>query len=167
MAYDGDTRDHVTFSLRASPLRLDKDVSSHSEPTMHPCLHISELQRKIFELLLGDTVFFRRTLASLAATCKGLSENALDVLWASQSTLFPVLNVMPEGLWTLKQLKTGDRLTLVGSWAVNCELATELNPSFLPERFCQQIGTDLTTTLLASSDWYLTVNGRPRPESLH
>ncbi|KAH8102468.1 hypothetical protein BXZ70DRAFT_1006388 [Cristinia sonorae] len=39
---------------------------------------------------------YRRTLAYLARTCKALSDPALDVLWARQSSLMPVLKLLPQ-----------------------------------------------------------------------
>ena len=38
---------------------------------------------------------FRRTLAYLARTCKAFSSSALDALWMRQSSLMPVLKLLP------------------------------------------------------------------------
>ncbi|KAJ7664245.1 hypothetical protein B0H17DRAFT_1336744 [Mycena rosella] len=60
---------------------------------MHRCLEISEVLRAIFDQLS------RRTLASLARTCQGLRDPALDVLWHSQRSLLPLLKCLPPHIW--------------------------------------------------------------------
>jgi len=65
---------------------------------MYPCLQIAEIQSEIFiHLLAEDTP----TLATLARTCKTLTETALDLLWYDQETLAPLIQVLPNDLWVI------------------------------------------------------------------
>ncbi|GLB44366.1 hypothetical protein LshimejAT787_1602960 [Lyophyllum shimeji] len=75
---------------------------------MHPCLNLTEIQAVIFGHLLkpdlqvdGDPLPDFATLASVARTCTAFTEVALDALWRDQTSLAPLLQVMPADLWML------------------------------------------------------------------
>ncbi|GLB45631.1 hypothetical protein LshimejAT787_2500230 [Lyophyllum shimeji] len=85
---------------------------------MHPCLNLTEIQAVIFGHLLnpdlqvdGDPLPDFATLASVARTCTAFTEVALDALWRDQTSLAPLLQVMPADLWVLRteaQASTGE-----------------------------------------------------------
>ncbi|GLB45700.1 hypothetical protein LshimejAT787_2600330 [Lyophyllum shimeji] len=76
---------------------------------MHPCLNLTEIQAVIFGHLSnpdlqvnGDPLPDFATLASVARTCTAFTEVALDALWRDQTSLAPLLQVMPADLWLLR-----------------------------------------------------------------
>ncbi|RDB20538.1 hypothetical protein Hypma_012490 [Hypsizygus marmoreus] len=74
----------------------------HPRPTplnQHRCLSILEIQSSIFEHLYqaSDSA----TLARLARCCHGFTEQATNLLWRSQLTLGPLIQVMPPDLWQI------------------------------------------------------------------
>ena len=63
----------------------------------HPIIEISELTQVIIDhcLLLGD----KRSLVSLACTCRALEEQALSTLWSKQSSLETLIeSTLPPGI---------------------------------------------------------------------
>jgi len=70
---------------------------------MHHCLHITEMQSAIFDLCQPfqehDTP---ATLVNLARTCTAFKETALNVLWRELYLLGPLIQVMPDDLWTVE-----------------------------------------------------------------
>ncbi|GLB38022.1 hypothetical protein LshimejAT787_0410730 [Lyophyllum shimeji] len=68
-------------------------------PQMHPFLTIPEMQIRIFEILQSDES--TTTLALLARTCTAFRETALDALWYAVDSLGPLIQVMPDDLWTM------------------------------------------------------------------
>jgi hypothetical protein len=71
---------------------------------MHKCLSISEVVSKVCLQLVCDVPYasngqYPGTLAAFAATCRAISEPALDTLWHTQSTIAPLLRCMPSDLW--------------------------------------------------------------------
>jgi hypothetical protein len=63
---------------------------------MHHCLSISEIISLIFAELYPEC---KGTLLSLACTCKGLQQPALDLLWHQQDGMIPLLKCMSDNLW--------------------------------------------------------------------
>ncbi|KAF7312961.1 hypothetical protein MKEN_00980700 [Mycena kentingensis (nom. inval.)] len=45
----------------------------------------------------------KRTLASLAQTCRGLSSPALDALWFEQSSILNLVRLLPDGVWLIEK----------------------------------------------------------------
>ncbi|KAF9448670.1 hypothetical protein P691DRAFT_800453 [Macrolepiota fuliginosa MF-IS2] len=74
---------------------------------MHPCLDIPEIFRRICdEIRLRTTPPHPQSdLASLARTCRALSEIALDSLWYEIDGIGPLIRCMPRDLWEID----GDR----------------------------------------------------------
>ncbi|RDB21841.1 hypothetical protein Hypma_010806 [Hypsizygus marmoreus] len=62
---------------------------------MHHCLFISEIVSLIGENLEPST------LAKVSRTCRALTDPALNVLWRSQNSLGPLIQVMPSDLWAV------------------------------------------------------------------
>ncbi|CAL1695410.1 unnamed protein product [Somion occarium] len=74
---------------------------------MHPALCIDEILLQVFSYLrppnnrwndryyVGKIRSARKTLASMARTCKLFSEPALNLLWERQNSILPLLKVLP------------------------------------------------------------------------
>jgi hypothetical protein len=73
---------------------------------MHPALHIREIAAAIASQV---DPFDKRDLASLARTCRSLSEPALDVLWKAPSAWNLALRMTRE-LWIVKTMTYGEVL---------------------------------------------------------
>jgi len=70
---------------------------------MHQCLTIPEVQSLIFNHFQPDiSCEDRATLARLAWTCRAFTDTALDVLWRHLLWLAPLVQVMPDNLWTFQ-----------------------------------------------------------------
>lgn len=81
--------------------------------SIHRCLLISEILSLILEFvcqfdqspeseLKWDRTSGKRTLASLARTCRTLSVPALDALWMRLDNLDPLIKVLPRRMWAKK-----------------------------------------------------------------
>ena len=75
-------------------------------PTMHHCLHITEILINIFDLYDEQS---KHTLLQLALVCKLFHEPALDALWRFQSSFLVLVKTFPRDLWE----ETGEPATLV------------------------------------------------------
>jgi len=83
---------------------------------MHRSLLISEVVANIcYELAGYHHPICPGSLAAFAATCRAMSEPALDVLWHAQSSLGPLLRCMPSDLWEAIERENG-KTYLVGHW---------------------------------------------------
>ncbi|KAK7013813.1 hypothetical protein R3P38DRAFT_3004065 [Favolaschia claudopus] len=88
---------------------------------MHPCLEIPEIQSLICDEF--DASPYRMsssppTLAALARSCKSFTETALRTLWRKQTTLSPLLRLMPSNLLKrpLTQLQRLLRPIMAADW---------------------------------------------------
>ncbi|KAH0832411.1 hypothetical protein J3R83DRAFT_13450 [Lanmaoa asiatica] len=81
--------------------------------SMNHCLLISEIFCLILEFIQQidhspsgecreDCTLGRRTLASLARTCRAFSAPALDLLWMRLDSLDPLIKVLPSRMWAKK-----------------------------------------------------------------
>ncbi|KAJ7591799.1 hypothetical protein C8J56DRAFT_519006 [Mycena floridula] len=68
---------------------------------MHECWGIAEIRDLIFSDVFSAVSIrdARCDLVKLAMTCKLFSTTALDMLWRKQSTLFPLIKLLPRELW--------------------------------------------------------------------
>jgi len=67
---------------------------------MHACLKIPEILHIIFEWTLDPaSEHSSATLAKLARTCRSFNDTALDILWHTQTTLWPLIKLFPEEIW--------------------------------------------------------------------
>ena len=64
---------------------------------MHPCLDVDEILRVIARELVESGG--KANAISLACCCKGFEDPALDVLWATQVGLLPLLKTFPGDVW--------------------------------------------------------------------
>lgn len=71
------------------------------------CLAISELLKNIFDLLKPSER--RRSLCSVALTCRTLSEPALDELWDTLPGLWPLLELFPDDVIAKEKQVQEDR----------------------------------------------------------
>lgn len=62
---------------------------------MHDALWIEEVFLCIVEALNPGTLGARSTLSALARTCKTFHEPAIDALWYTQTSLGPILRLVP------------------------------------------------------------------------
>ena len=62
----------------------------------HPIFEIDELSRLIIDELMETS---RKTVLSLALTCRSLEEPALSSLWKLQRRLIDLLKVLPNHTW--------------------------------------------------------------------
>ena len=75
--------------------------------TMHLCLELGHIQREIFEHVYEPPAWSwveacfadRRSLASLAVTCRAFYENAMDLLWGELDSFAPIVMCMPPYVW--------------------------------------------------------------------
>lgn len=75
------------------------EVAMSDQSRLHPCLKIPELLAVIFESLYRlNSPDGRASLARLARTCRLFHDSALDMLWQTQVTLFPLIKLFPEEL---------------------------------------------------------------------
>ena len=81
---------------------------------MHHCLEVQELIALICALVPdGDipTTTDHRTLVTLARTCRKFKNPALDVLWRTQTSLAPIVNLfLAEGKGKTVRFTTGVNL---------------------------------------------------------
>lgn len=69
----------------------------HLLDPMHACLNIDEIVRLIaLELVASER---NATAVGLACCCKSFEDPVLDVLWATQDQLFPLLKSFPGDVW--------------------------------------------------------------------
>jgi hypothetical protein len=70
---------------------------------MHKALLISEVVANVSSELVSEHLLYDcqypGTLAAFAATCRAISEPALDALWCTQLSLAPLLRCMAPDLW--------------------------------------------------------------------
>ena len=67
----------------------------------HPIIEISELAQAIIDHLLP---YDKRSLVSLACTCRALEEQALSTLWSEQSSLATLIkSTLPPGMSPLSE----------------------------------------------------------------
>ncbi|KAG8214925.1 hypothetical protein J3R82DRAFT_10112 [Butyriboletus roseoflavus] len=104
----------ATKPLLSIPQRLKPNRPTKAPATsIHRCLLISEILCLILEFirqfdespeseLKWDRASGRRTLASLARTCRTLSAPALDALWMRLDSLDPLIKVLPRRMWAKK-----------------------------------------------------------------
>ncbi|KAH7928597.1 hypothetical protein BV22DRAFT_1082616 [Leucogyrophana mollusca] len=73
----------------------------------HRCLHITELQLKIFTLVLDGCSdrTGKATLAVLARTSRLFYSCATEVLWATLDSFRPLVQCLPKDLWRIEQEK--------------------------------------------------------------
>ena len=64
---------------------------------MHPCLNVDEILRLVACELVGSGG--EGTAVGLACSCKGFEDPVLDVLWATQDRLFPLIKTFPGDVW--------------------------------------------------------------------
>jgi hypothetical protein len=78
---------------------------------MHKALLISEVVANVCSELVREHLFddcqYPGTLAAFAATCRAISEPALDVLWCTQLSLVPLLRCMAPDLWEEREAEDG------------------------------------------------------------
>ncbi|OJT15409.1 hypothetical protein TRAPUB_8038, partial [Trametes pubescens] len=82
---------------------------SSSESAVHRCLPVSEIFQLIVDSL--DSKSRRRTLLSLAQTCKMLYEASVPALWKSQFGLVRLLRLLPSGTWSEVRAKGRNTLS--------------------------------------------------------
>jgi len=77
-------------------------LSTHKELNANDFFSNTDLLLKIFDYLLWDdelnsdnAIACKHTLAQAAVTCKTFLEPALDRLWCTLDTLFPLLKLLP------------------------------------------------------------------------
>ena len=64
---------------------------------MHACLNVDEIVRLIARELVASGG--EETAVALACCCKCLEDPVLDVLWAAQNELLPLLKSFPGDVW--------------------------------------------------------------------
>jgi hypothetical protein len=76
---------------------------------MHRCLKIPEILKYIFSNFDISSHPNRRCLYAFALVSKAFHEPALDILWASQTSVLRLIKTFPVEVWK----ETGDPSTLV------------------------------------------------------
>ena len=76
------------------PLPTSIILSSERLNTAKRCLGISEIFQLILECLLNEGYGHRRTVATLARTCRVFSDLALRALWSDLNGLRPLMNLL-------------------------------------------------------------------------
>jgi len=67
---------------------------------MHECLEVLDIIRLIFEAVRDDpSRVASQTLIDLAVTCRSFHDVALDTLWFKQTSLVPLLKILPRIFW--------------------------------------------------------------------
>ena len=67
---------------------------------MHECLEVFDIIKLILEAVRDDpSRVASQTLISLAVTCRAFHDVALDTLWFKQTSLVPLLKVLPRRFW--------------------------------------------------------------------
>ena len=80
---------------------------------MHECLEVFDIIKLIFEAVQDDpSRVASQTLISLAVTCRAFHDVALDTLWFKQTSLVPLLKILPRSFWK-ENPKTGFYRTFV------------------------------------------------------
>jgi len=69
----------------------------HPLDSMHACLNVDEIVRLIAHELV--TSGGKAAAVSLACCCKSIEDSVLDVLWAKQECLLPLLKSLPGDVW--------------------------------------------------------------------
>ena len=64
---------------------------------MHPCLNVDEIVRLIACELVASGG--KGTAVGLACCCKSFGDPVLDMLWAIQDQLLPLLKSFPGDVW--------------------------------------------------------------------
>ena len=64
---------------------------------MHACLNVDEIARLIVHNLVASSG--EGSAVSLACCCKSFEDPVLDVLWAKQHFLLPLLRCFPGDVW--------------------------------------------------------------------
>lgn len=94
---------------------------------MHCCFLISEILCLVLEFIQqydespegkcrdDRTPVGKRTLASLARTCRTFSAPALDLLWMRLDSLDPLIKVLPNRIWAKKHSRFVVRLPILVS----------------------------------------------------
>ncbi|GJE94348.1 hypothetical protein PsYK624_105170 [Phanerochaete sordida] len=80
---------------------------------MHKALVLSDVVAEILAHLK------QKSLVALTTTCKVLSSPALDLLWRAMSSLDPLYQTLPEGVWTRDadgNLVVGTAAPIMGDW---------------------------------------------------
>jgi hypothetical protein len=72
---------------------------------MHRCLHIPDFLCEIFKFFGGDTLH-KKALLSLALSCQTFQDQALNLLWHTQTSLHPLFKTLPQDLWALSSYDT-------------------------------------------------------------
>ena len=95
---------------------------------MHRCFFISEIFCLVLEFIQQydespeegkcreDRTLGKRTLASLARTCRTFSAPALDLLWMRLDSLDPLIKVLPSRIWAKKHSRLVVRLPILVSY---------------------------------------------------
>ena len=64
---------------------------------MHTCITVDEIIRLLACELVASGG--KATAVALARCCKNLEDPVLDVLWATQERLYPLLDTFAKGIW--------------------------------------------------------------------
>jgi hypothetical protein len=112
-----------SFSRNATHIKLTGTIST-SFDGMHSVLRIAELQHSI------SAGCDRKSLASLARTCKAFHETALDVLWRDDIEIAVLLRVMPPDLWV-----ADDYRVVVCALKALCYMSCHCNAYFSTRAF--------------------------------
>ena len=85
---------------------------------MHPCLCVNE----ILTLIARELIAARggKTAVALACCCKGFEDLVLDVLWESQVRLIPLLQTLPEDVWSPPTWDVSVMITVLVASSLNC-----------------------------------------------
>ena len=70
---------------------------AHLLDLTHPCLNLDEIVRLIVRELV--TPRGKGAAVGLACCCKSFEDPVLDVLWATQDQLLPLLKTFPGDIW--------------------------------------------------------------------
>ncbi|KAI0635077.1 hypothetical protein C8Q77DRAFT_675071 [Trametes polyzona] len=98
-------------SPAASPSRTVMRSFAPTAPAAHRCLLVNEIFEIVAELLLSTRS--KRTLASLACTCKAMRDSADPFIWGKLDTLAPLLRLLPAGTWAEGQRPDNGKFVMI------------------------------------------------------
>ncbi|EGO21425.1 hypothetical protein SERLADRAFT_441776 [Serpula lacrymans var. lacrymans S7.9] len=151
--------------LTIGDLRFKPFSCRHFNPTttytMHRCLRLTEILTLIFsfkyatsyseleppvfqEIKERDDALHKRTLASLARTCKLFSGPALDALWGELDDFAPLVRCMSSNLWYVD----GEKMTLrrpveASDWLILRKYATRVRVVVLSVHLSARFNNEL------------------------
>ncbi|KAL4063175.1 hypothetical protein V8B97DRAFT_1916879 [Scleroderma yunnanense] len=134
---------------------------------MSRCLFLYEITSHIFtfvrqldekppddvEPIIRDQAIGRRTLASLARTCRAFHKPAVAILWAKLDNLDPLIKLLPRGAWTERRWRIPRKRIKERHWLTFCKYASHVRSLGVPDTTIYGLSQYNATTAHALSQY--------------